>query len=130
VWASIRLAKREGVRGIEIRTRLRGGVMSAEKYYSTGQDLTISIVEIKASSMEEAEAVMQRFIDAIGKVMTDEVRWDEADWTIQENTMNAEGTSYEVTDEGVPDYYEMSDVEADADTLASAGHGTDEDYGG
>jgi hypothetical protein len=23
----------------------------------------------------------------------------------------------------------MSDVEADADTLASAGHGTDEDYG-
>jgi len=27
------------------------------------------------------------------------------------------------------DGYEMSDVEADADTLASAGHGTDEDYG-
>lgn len=26
--------------------------------------------------------------------------------------------------------YEMSDVEADADTLASAGYGTDEDYGG
>jgi len=26
--------------------------------------------------------------------------------------------------------YEMSDVEADADTLASAGFGTDEDYGG
>ena len=26
--------------------------------------------------------------------------------------------------------YEMSDVEADADTLASAGWGTDEDYGG
>lgn len=25
--------------------------------------------------------------------------------------------------------YEMSSVEADADTLASAGHGTDEDYG-
>lgn len=25
--------------------------------------------------------------------------------------------------------YEMSDVEADADTLASAGWGTDEDYG-
>ena len=101
--------------------------MSAEKYYSTGRDLTISIVEIKASSMEEAEAVIQRFIDEIGKVMTDEVRWDEADWTIQENTMNAEGTGYEVTDEGIP---QMSDVEADADTLASAGWGTDEDYGG
>lgn len=27
------------------------------------------------------------------------------------------------------DGYEMSDVEADADTLASAGWGTDEDYG-
>ena len=101
--------------------------MSAEMYYSTGRDLTISIVEIKASSMEEAEAVMQRFIDEIGKVMTDEVRWDEADWTIEENTMNEAGTGYEVTDEGIP---EMSDVEADADTLASAGWGTDEDYGG
>jgi hypothetical protein len=89
--------------------------------------LTISIVEIKASSMEEAEAVMQRFIDEIGKVMTDEVRWDEADWTIEENTMNEAGTGWEVTDEGIP---QMSDVEADADTLASAGWGTDEDYGG
>ena len=103
--------------------------MSAEKYYSTGRDLTISMAEIKASSMEEAEAVMQRFIDEIGKVMKDEVRWDEADWSIQENTMNADGTGYWVTDEGVPEY-EMSDVEADADTLASAGYGTDEDYGG
>jgi hypothetical protein len=106
--------------------------MNADKYYSTGRDLTISITEIKASSMGEAEAVLQKFIDEIGKVMPEAVRWDEADWTIQENTMNAEGTGYEVTDEGVPDYedgYEMSDVEADADTLASAGHGTDEDYG-
>jgi DNA-binding Lrp family transcriptional regulator len=77
--------------------------MSAEKYYSTGKDLTISMVEIVASSMEEAEAVMQRFIDKIGEVMKDEVRWDEADWTIEENTLNAEGF-WEVTDEGVPDY--------------------------
>jgi hypothetical protein len=104
--------------------------LEREKYYSTGKDLTISIVEIKASSMEEAEAVMQRFIDEIGKVMTDEVRWDEADWSIEENTMNEAGTGWEVTDEGVPNYspLEMSDVEADADTLASAGFGTDEDY--
>jgi hypothetical protein len=80
--------------------------MSVEKYYSTGKDLTISIVEIKASSMEEAEAVLQRFIDEIGKVMTDEVRWDEADWSIEENTMNAEGTGWEVTDEGIPNYDE------------------------
>ena len=73
--------------------------MSANKYYSTGQDLTISIVEIKASSLKEAEAVMQRFIDEIAKVMKDEVSWDEADWSIQENTLNAEGTEWEVTDE-------------------------------
>jgi len=103
--------------------------MSEEKYYSTGQDLTISMVEIKASSMEEANEVMNRFIDKIAEVMKDEVSWDEADWTVQENTMNADGTGYEVTDERFPDYVEMSDVEADADTLASAGHGTDEDYG-
>jgi hypothetical protein len=105
--------------------------LEREKYYSTGKDLTISIVEIKASSMEEAEAVLQRFIDKIGEVMKDEVRWDEADWTIEENTMNAEGTGWEVTDEGIPDYYpplELNDVEADADTLKSAGLGTDEDY--
>jgi hypothetical protein len=80
--------------------------MSAEKYYSTGKDLTISMVEIKANSMQEAEAVMQRFIDEIGKVMTDEVRWDEADWTIEENTMNEAGTGWEVTDEGIPNYEE------------------------
>lgn len=77
--------------------------MSAEKYYSTGKDLTISMVEIKASSMKEAEEVMQKFIDEIGEVMPEAVRWNEADWTIQENTMNAEGTGWEVTDEGIPD---------------------------
>ena len=73
--------------------------MTANKYYSTGQDLTISMTEIKANSMEEAEAVMQRFIDLIGEVMPDEVRWDEADWSIQENTMKADGTGWEVTSE-------------------------------
>jgi hypothetical protein len=58
------------------------------KYYCTGKDLTISIVDIKANSVKQAEAVMQRFIDEIGKVMTDEVRWDEADWSIEENILN------------------------------------------
>jgi hypothetical protein len=77
--------------------------MSANKYYSTGKDLTISMVEIVASSMEEAEAVMQKFIDEIGEIMPEAVRWDEADWTIQENTMNEAGTGWEVTDEGIPD---------------------------
>jgi hypothetical protein len=71
--------------------------MTASKYYSTGQDLTISIVEIKANSAKEAEAVMNRFIDLIGEVMKDEVRWDEADWSIQENTRTR--TGWEVTDE-------------------------------
>ena len=58
------------------------------KYYCTGQALTISMVDIKANSVEEAEAVMQRFIDEIGKVMTDEVRWDEADWSIEKNVFD------------------------------------------
>ena len=58
--------------------------------------------------MEEAEAVLQRFIDEIGKVMTDEVRWDEADWTIEENTLNAEGF-WEVTDEGVPESFHLDE---------------------
>ena len=56
------------------------------KYYCT--DLSISIVEIVANSERKAEAVMQRFIDEIGKVMTDEVRWDEADWEIKENILD------------------------------------------
>jgi hypothetical protein len=71
----------------------------SEKYYSTGRDLTISMVEIKATSIEEAEAVMQRFIDVIGEVMKDDVRWDEADWSIQENTLNKAEGIWEVTDE-------------------------------
>jgi hypothetical protein len=62
----------------------------AKKYYST--DLSISIVEIQAKSKKEAEAVMQRFIDKIAPIMDDKVRWDEADWTIQENVLKkAEG---------------------------------------
>jgi hypothetical protein len=71
----------------------------SEKYYSTGRDLTISMVEIKAKSIEEAEAVMQRFIDVISEVMKDDVRWDEADWSIQENTLNKAEGIWEVTDE-------------------------------
>jgi hypothetical protein len=86
-----------------------------DKYYSA--DLSISMVEIKARSKEEAEAIMQEFIDKIAPIMDNKVRWDEANWEIQENVLNKE--------EGV---WEMSDVEADADTLASAGFGTDEDY--
>jgi len=64
--------------------------MSRQKYYCTGQALTISMVDIKAGSADEAEAVMQRFIDAIGEIMVDEVRWDESDWTIEENILDEE----------------------------------------
>jgi hypothetical protein len=52
-------------------------------YYST--DLSISIVEIVAKSEKQAEAIMQKFIDEIAKVMDTVVRWDEADWEIQKN---------------------------------------------
>lgn len=58
------------------------------KYYCTGQALTISMVDIKADSVEQAEAVMNKFIDKISKIMTDEVRWDEADWSIEENILD------------------------------------------
>jgi L-lysine 2,3-aminomutase len=86
-----------------------------DKYYST--DLSISIVEIKAGSREQAEAIMQEFINKIAPIMEDKISWQEANWEIEENVLNKQ--------EGV---WEMSDVEADADTLASAGYGTDEDY--
>ena len=83
--------------------------MEREKYYSTGKDLTISMVEIVANSMEEAEAVMQRFIDKIGEVMKDEVRWDEADWTIEENTLNEAEGIWEVTDEGISKSFHLDE---------------------
>ena len=56
------------------------------KYYST--DLTIPIVEIMAETEEQAEAIMQEFIDSIAPVMELKIRWDEADWEIQENILD------------------------------------------
>jgi hypothetical protein len=56
------------------------------KYYST--DLTIPIVEIMAETKEQAEAIMQEFIDSIAPVMELKIRWDEADWEIQENVLD------------------------------------------
>jgi hypothetical protein len=52
-------------------------------YYSC--DLDIPIVRIEAKSKEQAEYVMQRFIDKIALVMDDKVHWDDANWTIEEN---------------------------------------------
>jgi hypothetical protein len=56
------------------------------KYYST--DLTIPIVEIMAETKEQAEAIMQEFISSIAPVMELKIRWDEADWEIQENVLD------------------------------------------
>ena len=58
----------------------------AKKYYST--DLTISIVSIKARNAKQAEKRMQKFIDKISPIMDDKIRWDEADWAIEENILD------------------------------------------
>jgi hypothetical protein len=52
-------------------------------YYTA--DLTITITNIEATSKEQAEAIMHGFIDVIGLVMKDKIRWDECDWEVQEN---------------------------------------------
>ena len=54
-----------------------------EPYYSC--DLSISIVNINARNKYHAEAIMQKFIDEIAKVMDTVVCWNEADWEIEEN---------------------------------------------
>lgn len=89
----------------------RESKLNTGKYYCTGQALTISMVEITANSAEEAEAVMQRFVDKIAEVMKDELRWDEADWTIEENILNEATGEWEsqevaiVMDEDTAEYY-------------------------
>jgi hypothetical protein len=52
-------------------------------YYSC--DLSISVTNIVAKNRHHAEAVMQTFIDEIGKIMVDELTWDNANWDIEEN---------------------------------------------
>jgi len=56
------------------------------KYYST--DLTIPIIEIMAETKEQAEAIMNEFIDSISPVMELKIRWEECDWKIQENVLD------------------------------------------
>jgi hypothetical protein len=60
--------------------------MKPEKYYST--DLSISIIEVVAKNKRQAEAIMQTFIDEIARVMDKVVRWDEADWEIEEHILD------------------------------------------
>lgn len=59
-----------------------------EPYYSC--DLTIPIVHIDAKSKEHAEAIMNKFIDAIAEVMHKKVRWPECDWEIKKNVYDPE----------------------------------------
>ena len=59
-----------------------------QKFYST--DLSIPIVEIKAKNKKQAEEFMQQFIDKIAPIMDDQIRWNEADWEIQESVLDEE----------------------------------------
>jgi hypothetical protein len=63
-----------------------------QPYYSC--DLSISIVNINATSKEHAEAIMQKFIDEIAVVMDEQVRWHEADWEIAENVYDPTSGSW------------------------------------
>lgn len=63
--------------------------VSENKYYSA--DLSISIVEIKATSKGQAEALMQEFIDKISPIMDSKIRWDEANWEIEKHVLDEEG---------------------------------------
>lgn len=65
-----------------------------EKYYSA--DLSISIVEIKADSKEQAENIIQEFISKISPIMENQIRWDETDWTIEESVLNETKGVWEV----------------------------------
>jgi len=51
------------------------------KYYST--DLTIPIIEIMAETKEQAEAIINEFIDQISPVMELKIRWEECDWEMR-----------------------------------------------
>jgi hypothetical protein len=60
--------------------------MSENKYYSA--DLSISIVEIKATTRAGAEAIMQEFVDKIAPIMDTKLRWDEANWEIEKHVLD------------------------------------------
>ncbi len=60
--------------------------MSENKYYSA--DLSISILEITATSKGQAEAIMQEFVDKIATIMDSKVRWDEADWEVEKHVFD------------------------------------------
>ena len=55
-------------------------------YYST--DLDIPIVHIYAKNRKHAEAIINEFIDKISEIMSDKIRWHEANWEIQKNVLD------------------------------------------
>lgn len=55
-------------------------------YYWT--DITIPVTGINAKNAAEAEALINEFLDKVALIMVDKVRWDNADWTIQEDTLD------------------------------------------
>jgi hypothetical protein len=55
-------------------------------YYST--DLDIPIVQIFAKNRHHAEAIINEFIDKISEIMSDKIRWNEANWEIQKNVLD------------------------------------------
>jgi len=79
------------------------------KYYWT--DLSISITDIKANSREEAEDIMQKFIDSIAPIMADKIRWEESDWEIKESVLNEETGIW--VDTLAPDHCHCSNCNCD-----------------
>jgi len=65
-----------------------------KKYYST--DVTISIGEIVANSKEEADELISQFVAKIIPLMADRIRWEEADWEVEENVLNEVAGIWEV----------------------------------
>lgn len=67
-------------------------------HYST--HLSIPIVAIQADTAEQAEAILNEFIDRIAPIMDDVITWHEADWIITEVTdaQADEGTQHDFGD--------------------------------
>lgn len=70
--------------------------MSAEKYYSA--DLTVSLLEVNADSIEKAEAVIRELIDQISKAMKYRIRFGGFDYNIEENVLDEAKGVWAVTE--------------------------------
>ena len=86
---------------------------------------------------DDVEGLLNGLIDKLASVDTGELSWDNVEWSIEEVSECCEheyesGCACcigECENCSTTDPMEMTDAQADADTLASAGWGTDEDYG-